>query len=258
MKEYLDLLAKVYREGERRANRTGTDTLSLFGQRMEIDLTKGYPLLTTKRVYFKGVICELVWMLKGMTNVKFLQENNVHIWDGWADSNGDLGPVYGKQWRDWDGVDQIMEIDRALREDPFSRRLLLCSWNVRQLKYMALPPCHLLAQFYVRGEFLDCCVFQRSGDMFLGIPFDIASYAALTQLLGARNGYKPGKLVYNIGDAHIYINHLAAVETQLARTPSELPLLEIKQGADINNIQISDFTLKNYNPQETIKAEVVL
>lgn len=258
MRAYLNLLSKVLHEGERRPNRTGVDTISLFGQHLEINLSEGYPLLTTKKVYFKGIIYELLWMLKGETNIRFLQENNVHIWDGWADKNGDLGPVYGKQWRDWNGIDQIKQICEDLQKNPFSRRMLLCSWNVAELKNMSLPPCHLLAQFYVRDGYLDCSVYQRSGDMFLGIPFDIASYAALTQLLGQNCGYKPGRLVYTIGDAHIYTTHIDAVQEQLTREPGKLPSLQIKEGTTVDNATYGDFILSGYNPMDTIKAEVVL
>lgn len=258
MRAYLNLLSKILNEGERRPNRTGVDTISLFGQHLEINLSEGYPLLTTKKVYFKGIIYELLWMLKGETNIHYLQKNNVHIWDGWADENGDLGPVYGKQWRNWDGIDQIKQICNDLQNNPYSRRMLLCSWNVSELKYMSLPPCHVLAQFYVRNNYLDCSVYQRSGDMFLGIPFDIASYAALTQLFAQSYGYNPGRLIYNIGDAHIYMTHIDAVKEQLAREPRKLPYLQIKENVTIDNIDYNDFKLLDYNPMEPIKAEVVL
>lgn len=258
MKEYLDALRSVLSEGERRTNRTGIDTISKFGLNLKIDLTKGFPLLTTKKIFFKGIIGELVWFLHGDTNIKFLQENGIHIWDAWADEKGDLGPVYGKQWRDWDGVDQIATVVRQLKENPYSRRIILSNWNVGQLSKMALPPCHILAQFYVRGNFLDCSVYQRSADMFLGVPFDIASYAALIHLLCHLCGYKPGILYYNFGDAHIYVNHIEQVKEQLSRAPKRLPQLAIKEGAQLESISINDFILSGYNPEPAIRGAVAI
>lgn len=258
MKEYLDALRSVLSEGERRTNRTGIDTISKFGLNLKIELTKGFPLLTTKKIFFKGIIGELVWFLHGDTNIKFLQENGIHIWDAWADEKGDLGPVYGKQWRDWDGVDQIATVVRQLKEDPYSRRIILSNWNVGQLSEMALPPCHILAQFYVRGNFLDCSVYQRSADMFLGVPFDIASYAALSHLLCHLCGYKPGILYYNFGDAHIYVNHIEQVKEQLSRAPKRLPQLAIKEGAQLESISINDFILSGYNPEPAIRGAVAI
>ena len=258
MKEYLDALRSVLSEGERRTNRTGIDTISKFGLNLKIDLTKGFPLLTTKKIFFKGIIGELVWFLHGDTNIKFLQENGIHIWDAWADEKGNLGPVYGKQWRDWDGVDQIATVVRQLKEDPYSRRIILSNWNVGQLSKMALPPCHILAQFYVRGNFLDCSVYQRSADMFLGVPFDIASYAALIHLLCHLCDYKPGILYYNFGDAHIYVNHIEQVKEQLSRTPKRLPQLDIKDRAQLDSISINDFILSGYNPEPAIRGAVAI
>lgn len=258
MKEYLDALRSVLSEGERRTNRTGIDTISKFGLNLKIDLIKGFPLLTTKKIFFKGIIGELVWFLHGDTNIKFLQENGIHIWDAWADEKGDLGPVYGKQWRDWDGVDQIATVVRQLKGDPYSRRIILSNWNVGQLSKMALPPCHILAQFYVRGNFLDCSVYQRSADMFLGVPFDIASYAALIHLLCHLCDYKPGTLYYNFGDAHIYVNHIEQVKEQLSRAPKGLPQLAIKEGAQLDSISINDFILSGYNPEPAIRGAVAI
>ena len=258
MKEYLDALRSVLSEGERRTNRTGIDTISKFGLNLKIDLTKGFPLLTTKKIFFKGIIGELVWFLHGDTNIKFLQENGIHIWDAWADEKGDLGPVYGKQWRDWDGVDQIATVVHQLKEDPYSRRIILSNWNVGQLSKMALPPCHILVQFYVRGNFLDCSVYQRSADMFLGVPFDIASYAALIHLLCHLCDYEPGILYYNFGDAHIYVNHIEQVKEQLSRAPKRLPQLAIKEGAQLDSISINDFILSGYNPEPAIRGAVAI
>lgn len=258
MKEYLDALRYVLSEGKHRPNRTGIDTISKFGLNLKIDLTKGFPLLTTKKIFFKGIIGELVWFLHGDTNIKFLQENGIHIWDAWADEKGDLGPVYGKQWRDWDGVDQIAAVVQQLKEDPYSRRIILSNWNVGQLSKMALPPCHILAQFYVRGNFLDCSVYQRSADMFLGVPFDIASYAALIHLLCHLCDYKPGMLYYNFGDAHIYVNHIEQVKEQLSRAPKRLPQLAIKEGARLDSISINDFILSGYNPEPAIRGTVAI
>lgn len=258
MKEYLDALRGVLLDGIRRPNRTGIDTISRFGVNIKIDLTKGFPLLTTKKVYAKGVFGELAWMLKGETNVRPLQENNIHIWDAWADEKGDLGPVYGKQWRDWNGVDQIKTIIGQLKEDPFSRRIILSNWNVAELDKMALPPCHILAQFYVRDGYIDCAVYQRSGDMFLGIPFDIASYAAMVHLFCHWCGYTPGVMHYNIGDAHIYVNHINQVEEQLSRAPRNLPRLKIAEGATLENLNIHSFMLEGYDPMPAIKADVAI
>lgn len=258
MKCYLALLKKVLKEGTRRPNRTGIDTLSIFGERLCINLAEGYPLLTTKKVWFKGIIGELVWFLHGETNTEFLKRNGIHIWDAWADKDGNLGPVYGKQWRDWNGIDQIAQIRTKLTSSPYDRRIVLSSWNVGELDNMALPPCHILAQFYVNGESLDCAVYQRSADIFLGLPFDIASYAAFVHLLAWDCGYKPGKLIYNLGDTHLYVNHIEAAETQLSRAPGELPQLMIRETADFDNIGIEDFILSGYNPQGLIKADVAI
>lgn len=258
MKQYLDVLRDVLENGERRANRTGIDTISKFGEHLQINLQDGFPILTTKRVYFKGIVGELIWMLRGETNIKFLQENNIHIWDGWADENGELGPVYGKQWRDWNGVDQISTIIDQLKNDPYSRRIILSNWNVPDLPKMALPPCHILAQFYVRNSYIDCSVYQRSGDMFLGIPFDITSYALLLSLFARWTGKMPGMLYYTIGDAHIYCNHIEQVKEQLSRTPRLLPQLHIAGSWSIESLEIGNFVLSDYNPYPLIKGQVAL
>lgn len=258
MREYLTALEFILRNGERRSNRTGIDTISVFGLNLKFDLQKGFPLLTTKKMFSKGIFGELVWMLKGETNIYFLQENGIHIWDAWADADGNLGPVYGKQWRDWNGVDQIKAIIGQLKNDPYSRRIILTNWNVSELSEMALPPCHILTQFYVRGEFLDCAVYQRSADMFLGVPFDIAEYAALVQLLGYLCGYKPGKLYYNLGDAHIYTNHIEQVQEQLKRTPGILPTLTIMDGTTLEHLYIESFMLHGYNPMPAIRGRVAV
>lgn len=258
MKEYLRVLQEVKEKGEIRHNRTGIDTISLFGVKMEFNLADGFPLLTTKKIFFKGVIGELVWFLHGDTNIKFLNDNGIHIWDAWANADGELGPIYGKQWRDWNGKDQIKDIINLIKNDPNSRRIILSNWNVSELDRMALPPCHILSQFYVRKQYLDCAVYQRSGDMFLGIPFDIASYAALISLLAEICKLSPGKLIYNIGDAHIYTNHLQQVNEQLNRKPSRLPLLVVNPNVDIDNVCIDDFVLLGYNPMPSIEGEVAV
>lgn len=258
MKQYIALLEKVMKDGISRSNRTGIDTLSLFGETLKIDLSDGFPLLTTKKLYFKGIIGELVWFLHGETNIGFLNNNNIHIWDNWADANGELGPIYGKQWRNWDGIDQIKNILDQLTNDPFSRRIILSAWNVSELSQMALPPCHIMAQFYVNGKTLDCAVYQRSADIFLGLPFDIASYAALVFLLAHIANLEPGKLTYFLGDIHLYKNHIEAAKMQLKRIPRKLPNLHISGNVDIDNISIADFTLTGYNPQPAIKGEVAI
>lgn len=258
MREYLAALEDILQNGEYRNNRTGTDTLSKFGLNIKIDLQKGFPLLTTKKVFDKGIFGELVWMLNGETNVRFLQEQGIHIWDAWADADGNLGPVYGKQWRDWSGIDQIKTIIDQLTHDPNSRRIILTNWNVAELSQMALPPCHILAQFNVRGKFLDCAVYQRSGDMFLGVPFDIAEYAALVHLLCYWCHYLPGNLFFNFGDAHIYVNHMAQVHEQLKREPGQLPTLEIAKGTTLDNLAIESFILHGYNPMPAIRGAVAI
>jgi len=259
--QYINLLNKVLLTGERKEDRTGTGTLSLFGERAEYDLRLGFPLLTSKKVYFKGVVHELLWFLKGSTNVRYLQENNVKIWDEWADEEGNLGPVYGKQWRDWSGIDQISNLIKSLKEDPYSRRHLVSAWNVGELDQMALPPCHLMFQCYVRkrDKALDVQLYQRSADLFLGVPFNIASYALLTHILCALTGYKPGRLIHVIGDAHVYVNHLDQARLQIRRYfegPRAMPTLTIKPFPSLEGLTYEHIELNGYNPRPAIKAEV--
>ena len=233
MQQYLDLMRRVLEEGQLRSDRTGTGTLSLFGEQCRYDLQAGLPLLTTKKVHFRSIAYELIWFLRGDTNVRWLQENKVSIWDEWADEDGELGPVYGKQWRRWehaDGsyTDQMLELIRGLTTEPHSRRHILSSWNVGQLPEMALPPCHMLAQFYVAGDKLSCQLYQRSADLFLGVPFNIASYALLTCMLAQVCDLKPGEFVHSFGDVHLYANHLEQARQQLSRQPRSLPTLHIR------------------------------
>lgn len=259
--QYIALLNKVMISGERRGDRTGTGTLSLFAERAEYDLRLGFPLLTSKKVYFKGVVHELLWFLKGSTNVKYLQDNGVRIWDEWADETGELGPVYGKQWRDWSGKDQIEDLIKSLKEDPYSRRHIVSAWNVGELGEMALPPCHLLFQCYVdnRTKSLSFQLYQRSADLFLGVPFNIASYALLCHILCALTGYTPGRLVHVIGDAHIYVNHLDQVRLQLKRyrdEPRPMPTLSVSPISSIDEITYDHIKLNGYDPHPAIKGEV--
>lgn len=266
MKQYLDLLKRITTEGIRKEDRTGTGTLSVFGHQMRFDLSEGFPLLTTKKLHLKSIIHELLWFLQGDTNVKYLQENGVRIWNEWADENGDLGPVYGKQWRafetlDKNGnrvvVDQIKEVINQIKTHPDSRRLLVCAWHPGQTDDMALPPCHTLFQFYIANGKLSLQLYQRSADTFLGVPFNIASYALLLMMVAQVTGYEPGEFVHTTGDTHLYLNHLQQVEEQLSRTPRPLPRMVINpQVKDIFNFQYDDFHLTDYNPWPHIKAEV--
>ena len=266
MKQYLDLLKRITTEGIRKEDRTGTGTLSVFGHQMRFDLSEGFPLLTTKKLHLKSIIHELLWFLQGDTNVKYLQENGVRIWNEWADENGDLGPVYGKQWRafetlDKNGnrvvVDQIKEVINQIKTHPDSRRLLVCAWHPGQTDDMALPPCHTLFQFYIANGKLSLQLYQRSADTFLGVPFNIASYALLLMMVAQVTGYEPGEFVHTTGDTHLYLNHLQQVEEQLSRTPRPLPHMVINpQVKDIFNFQYDDFHLTDYNPWPHIKAEV--
>lgn len=271
MKQYLDFLQHILDVGERNEeDRTGTGTIRTFGYQMRFDLQKGFPLLTTKRVYTKGVLHELLWFLQGNTNVQYLQENKVHIWDGWADKNGDLGPIYGKQWREWRScdengnivfIDQIKTLIENICKDPFSRRHVVSAWNVGQLNEMALPPCHLLFQFFVSKDLkLSCQLYQRSADAFLGVPFNIASYSLLTHMIAQVCGLDVGEFVWVGGDCHIYLNHLDAVETQLSRTPNEtLPTLRLDPTIkDIDGFCAENISFENYSPQSTIKAPISL
>ena len=262
MKAYHDLLRHILEHGEEKSDRTGTGTLSIFGYQMRFDLQEGFPLLTTKKLHLRSIIHELLWFLKGDTNVQYLQENGVRIWNEWADENGDLGPVYGKQWRAWkspDGqaVDQISDAVKMIQENPYSRRIVVNAWNVGELKDMALMPCHCLFQFYVANGTLSCQLYQRSADTFLGVPFNIASYAMLTMMMAQVCDLKPGHFVHTFGDVHLYKNHLDQAELQLQRQPRKLPTLWINPAVkSIFEFNFSDFKLKDYNPYPHIKAEV--
>ncbi len=264
MRQYLDLMRRVLKEGVRKDDRTGTGTLSVFGHQMRFDLSEGFPLLTTKKLHVRSIIYELLWFLRGDTNIRWLNENGVSIWDEWADDNGDLGPVYGAQWRSWptcDGgaVDQIAEVVKQIRTNPDSRRLIVSAWNVAEVPKMALPPCHLLFQFYVAEGRLSCQLYQRSADIFLGVPFNIASYALLTHMVAHVTGLKPGDFVHTFGDAHLYLNHLEQARTQLAREPRALPRLEIARRVDnIDDFRFEDFVISGYDPHPHIKAPVAV
>ncbi|MCH7589278.1 MAG: thymidylate synthase [Chloroflexi bacterium] len=262
MKPYLDMMRHVLETGVRRRDRTGTGTISVFGYQMRFDLADGFPLLTTKKLHLKAIIYELLWMLRGDTSIQYLNDHNVSIWDEWADDNGDLGPIYGAQWRSWHGmdgevVDQISAVVEQIRNNPNSRRHIVSAWNASEIKNMSLPPCHTLFQFYVAEGKLSCQLYQRSADIFLGVPFNIASYALLTKMMAQATGLKPGEFVHSFGDAHIYLNHLEQVELQLKRQPRTLPQMELNP--DINSIfdfDYPDFVLRNYAPHPRIKAEI--
>jgi thymidylate synthase len=264
MQQYLDLMHHVMRHGVRKDDRTGTGTLSVFGHQMRFDLARGFPLLTTKKVHTKSIIYELLWFLRGDTNIRYLKDHGVSIWNEWANENGDLGPVYGAQWRSWpapDGrhIDQISQVTRAIRENPDSRRLIVSAWNVSEIERMALPPCHLLFQFYVAQGRLSCQLYQRSADIFLGVPFNIASYALLTMMMAQATGLKPGEFVHTLGDAHLYLNHLAQVDTQLAREPRPLPGMRLNpEKTSLFDFDFNDFELLNYDPHPSIKAPVAV
>ena len=262
MKQYLDLLQRVLDEGTLKGDRTGTGTISVFGHQMRFNLEEGFPLLTTKKLHLKSIIYELLWFLKGDTNVKYLQEHGVRIWNEWADPDGDLGHIYGYQWRSWpdyDGghIDQIAEVVRTLKEDPNSRRIIVSAWNVADLKRMNLPPCHAFFQFYVADGRLSLQLYQRSADIFLGVPFNIASYALLLQMMAQVTGLKAGDFVHTLGDAHIYTNHLEQVKLQLTREPRQLPQMRINpEKKDIFSFDYEDFTLENYDPHPHIAGKV--
>ena len=262
MKQYLDLLDTILKHGVKKTDRTGTGTISYFGYQMRFDLADGFPLLTTKKVHLKSIIYELLWFLNGDTNVKYLQDHGVRIWNEWADPDGNLGPIYGYQWRHWhtpDGkeIDQIANIVNALKNNPDSRRHIVSAWNPADVDDMALPPCHTMFQFYVADGRLSCQLYQRSGDSFLGVPFNIASYALLTMMMAQVCGYKPGVFVHTLGDAHIYLNHLEQVNTQLQRTPYHLPTMRINPDVkDIFSFQYEDFTLENYQCHPAIKGVI--
>ena len=261
---YLELLEDILEHGERQDDRTGVGTLSVFGRQMRCDLSEGFPLLTTKKVHFKSIAIELLWFLRGETNVRWLQERGVTIWDEWADETGDLGPVYGKQWRRWQGpdgteIDQLSGILDQIRTNPSSRRLIVSGWNPADVPNMALPPCHTLYQFNVSKGRLSCQLYQRSADMFLGVPFNIASYALLLVMLAEVTGYEPGDFIHTIGDAHIYSNHMDQVKLQLSRQPKPLPQLRLtRKVTSIFDFRFEDFEFLNYDPAPGIKAPVAV
>jgi thymidylate synthase len=262
MRSYLDLLERILEEGARKNDRTGTGTLSVFGHQMRFRLADGFPLLTTKKLHLRSIIHELLWFLSGDTNIKYLRDNKVTIWDEWADANGDLGPVYGSQWRHWktaDGreVDQIAQLVKGLRENPDSRRHLVSAWNPREIPKMALPPCHALFQFYVANGKLSCQLYQRSADVFLGVPFNIASYSLLTLMLAQVVGLEPGDFVLTLGDAHLYLNHLEQARLQLTREPRPLPRMRLDPSVkELLDFRFEHFTLEGYDPHPAIKAEI--
>jgi thymidylate synthase len=264
VRQYLDLMDHVLKDGVDKRDRTGTGTRSVFGYQMRFDLAEGFPLLTTKKLHVKSIIHELLWFLTGDTNIKYLNENGVRIWDEWADEHGDLGPVYGRQWRSWparDGgsIDQIANVVEAIKRNPDSRRLIVTAWNPADVDRMALPPCHLLFQFYVAEGRLSCQMYQRSADIFLGVPFNIASYALLTMMVAQVTGLKPGDFVHTFGDAHLYSNHVEQANLQLMRDPRPLPTMRLNPDVtDLFGFKYSDFTLENYNPHPHIKAEVAV
>lgn len=262
--QYEQFLKHVYENGTRKSDRTGTGTISVFGGQLRFDLSESFPLITTKKVHLKSIIHELLWFLKGDTNIGYLLENNVHIWDEWADADGNLGPVYGKQWRSWEGADgktydQIKEVLHLLKTNPDSRRILVNAWNVADLSKMALMPCHCLFQFYVADGKLSCQLYQRSADLFLGVPFNIASYALLTLMIARECGLQPGEYVHTFGDAHIYSNHFEQVELQLSRTPNPYPKMQLNpEISSVFDFKYEDFTLSDYNPHPAIKAPVAV
>jgi len=264
MKQYLDLLRHVRENGTAKEDRTGTGTLSVFGHQMRFDLSEGFPVLTTKKLHLRSIIHELLWFLNGDTNIGYLRDNKVRIWDEWADENGDLGPVYGHQWRSWparDGgtIDQIKNVVEMIRTNPDSRRLIVTAWNPADIDRMALPPCHCLFQFYVADGKLSCQLYQRSADIFLGVPFNIASYALLTMMMAQVTGLKPGEFVHSFGDAHLYTNHLEQADEQLKRTPHALPHMEINPyRTEIFDFTFEDFKLEGYNAEPSIKAPVAV
>jgi len=264
MKVYLDLMRHVLEHGNKKEDRTGTGTLSVFGHQMRFDLAEGFPLLTTKKVHLKSIIHELLWFLQGSTNIKYLKDNGVSIWDEWADENGNLGPVYGYQWRNWpkpDGthIDQISQVVEMIRKNPDSRRLIVSAWNVADVDRMKLPPCHAFFQFYVADGKLSCQLYQRSADIFLGVPFNIASYALLTMMVAQVCGLKLGDFVHTLGDAHLYLNHLDQTREQLSRETRQLPAMRINPDVkDIFGFKFEDFTLEHYDPHPAIKAPVAV
>jgi thymidylate synthase len=264
MRQYLDLLQRILDEGTRKGDRTGTGTRSVFGHQMRFDLAAGFPLVTTKKVHLKSIIYELLWFLRGDTNVRYLHEHGVTIWDEWADEQGELGPIYGYQWRSWTGrqpesIDQISNVIEQIRTNPDSRRLIVSAWNVADLPAMALPPCHLMFQFYVADGKLSCQMYQRSADVFLGVPFNIASYALLTMMMAQATDLEPGEFIHTLGDAHLYQNHLEQAQLQLSRAPRPLPTMKIDSSVkSIFEFQYENFCLKNYNPHPRIAAPIAV
>jgi len=262
MQQYLDLLSHVIKKGVKKEDRTGTGTISVFGYQMRFDLEQGFPLMTTKKLHLRSILYELLWFLRGETNIQYLKENKVSIWDEWADKNGDLGRIYGYQWRSWtaaDGktIDQISGVIESIRNNPDSRRHIVSAWNVGDLDKMALPPCHILFQFYVANGKLSCQLYQRSADIFLGVPFNIASYSLLLMMAAQVTGLQPGEFIHTLGDAHIYLNHIEQVKLQLSRDPRPLPVIELNP--DIQNIfrfTFDDFSLSGYDPHPHIKGEI--
>ena len=262
-RQYLDLLDDIMRNGVRRGDRTGTGTLSVFGRQMRFDLAQGFPLLTTKKLHVKSIVLELIWFLSGATNVGWLRERGCTIWDEWADADGELGPVYGKQWRSWatpggQTIDQIANVVRSIRENPESRRHIVTAWNPADVDDMALPPCHCLFQFYVADGRLSCQLYQRSGDLFLGVPFNIASYALLTHMVAKETGLGVGDFVHTLGDAHLYLNHIEQAREQLGRTPRPLPRLRLAPSSTIFTTRYEDVGFENYEPWPAIKAPVAV
>jgi thymidylate synthase len=264
MRQYHDLMERILADGVEKGDRTGTGTLSVFGHQMRFDLAEGFPLVTTKKLHVKSIIYELLWFLRGDTNIKYLKDHGVSIWDDWADEQGELGPVYGKQWRSWpapDGgtIDQIANVVNMIRRSPDSRRLIVSAWNPAEVDRMALPPCHCLFQFYVGKGKLSCQLYQRSADVFLGVPFNIASYALLTLMVAQVTGYKPGDFVHTLGDAHLYLNHIEQARLQLSRAPRALPQMQLNPAVkDIFGFRYEDFTLEGYEPHPHIKAQVAV
>ena len=264
MRQYLDLMRQILEHGARKNDRTGTGTLSIFGPQMRFDLSQRFPLLTTKKVHLKSIIHELIWFLKGETNTKYLKENGVTIWDEWADASGDLGPVYGYQWRSWpaaDGrhIDQVSQVIEQIRKAPDSRRMIVSAWNVGDLDKMALMPCHAFFQFYVANGRLSCQLYQRSADFFLGVPFNIASYSLLTLMVAQVTGLKPGEFVHTFGDTHLYLNHLEQAREQLSREPRPLPVMKLNRAVkDVFGFKYEDFTLEGYDPHPAIKAPIAV
>jgi thymidylate synthase len=262
-RQYLDLLADILANGVKRDDRTGTGTLGVFGRQIRFDLAGGFPLLTTKKLHRKSIFLELLWFLRGDTNVRWLQERGVSIWDEWADESGELGPVYGKQWRSWaapDGrvIDQMANVIRSIRETPNSRRHIVSAWNPADVDDMALPPCHCLFQFFVAEGRLSCQLYQRSADVFLGVPFNIASYALLTLMMAQVTGLQPGEFVHTFGDAHLYLNHIEQAQIQLARQPRALPVMRLADKTDLFAFEAADFVLEGYDPHPHIKAQVAV